>query len=79
MIGYISIGSYRIKGDDWQSHPLREVVSTVPLYEFRSITSIHHIIGSVKNISIFLIFLLFFKLVTMLSLSSRISNAFSRD
>ena len=22
MIGYISIGSYRIKGDDWQSHPL---------------------------------------------------------
>ena len=30
MIGYISIGSYRIKGDDWQSHPLREVVSTVP-------------------------------------------------
>ena len=33
MIGYISIGSYRIKGDDWQSHPLREVVSTVPLYE----------------------------------------------
>lgn len=35
MIGYISIGSYRIKGDDWQSHPLREVVSTVPLYEFR--------------------------------------------
>lgn len=42
MIGYISIGSYRIKGDDWQSHPLREVVSTVPLYELRSITSIHH-------------------------------------
>ena len=30
MIGYISIGSYRIKGDDWQSHPLREVVSTLP-------------------------------------------------
>ena len=27
MIDYISIGSYRIKGDDWQSHPLREVVS----------------------------------------------------
>ncbi len=26
MIGYISIGSYRIKGDDWQSHSLREVV-----------------------------------------------------
>ena len=49
MIGYISIGSYRIKGDDWQSHPLREVVSTVPLYEFRSITSIHHIMGSVKS------------------------------
>ena len=49
MIGYISIGSYRIKGDDWQSHPLREVVSTVPLYEFRPITPIHHIIGSVKS------------------------------
>ena len=31
MIGYISIGSYRIKGDDWQSHPLREVVPTLPL------------------------------------------------
>lgn len=31
MIDYISIGSYRIKGDDWQSHPLREVVSTVHL------------------------------------------------
>lgn len=29
MIGYISIGSYRIKGDDWQLHPLREVVSTL--------------------------------------------------
>ena len=27
MIGYISIGSYRIKGDDLQSHPLREVGS----------------------------------------------------
>ena len=49
MIGYISIGSYRIKGDDWQSHPLREVISTVSLYEFRSITSIHHIMGSVKS------------------------------
>ena len=49
MIGYISIGSYRIKGDDWQSHPLREVVSTVPLYEFRPITSIHHIMGAVKS------------------------------
>ena len=49
MIGYISIGSYRIKGDDWQSHPLREVVSTVPLYEFRPITPIHHIMGSVKS------------------------------
>ena len=47
MIDSISICSYRIKGDDWQSHPLREVVSTVPLYEFRHITSIHHIIGSV--------------------------------
>lgn len=23
MIGYISIGSYRIKGDDWQSDPLK--------------------------------------------------------
>lgn len=31
MIGYISIGSYRIKGDDWQSDPLMEVVSTLPL------------------------------------------------
>ena len=31
MIGYISIGSYRIKGDDWQSHHLREVVSPIPL------------------------------------------------
>ena len=49
MIGYISIGSYRIKRDDWQSHPLREVVSTVPLYEFRPITSIHHIIVAVKS------------------------------
>ena len=49
MIDSISICSYRIKGDDWQSHPLREVVSTVPLYEFRSITSIHHIMGSVKS------------------------------
>lgn len=49
MICYFSIGSYRIKGDDWQSHPLREVVSTVSLYEFRSITSIHHIMGSVKS------------------------------
>lgn len=49
MIGYISIGSYRIKGDDWQSHPLREVVSTVPPYEFRPITPIHHIMGSVKS------------------------------
>ena len=49
MICYFSIGSYRIKGDDWHSHPLREVVSTVPLYEFRSITSIHHIMGSVKS------------------------------
>lgn len=39
MIGYISIGSYRIKGDDWQSHPLREVVSTVPLYEFQRLTT----------------------------------------
>ena len=51
MIGYISIGSYRIKGDDWQSHPLREVVSTVPLYEFRPITSIHDIMRSVKSAS----------------------------
>lgn len=41
--------TYRIKGDDWQSHPLREVVSTVPLYEFRPITPIHHIMGSVKS------------------------------
>ncbi len=49
MIDYISIGSYRIKGDDWQSHPLREVISTVSIYEFRSITSIHHIMGSVKS------------------------------
>ena len=40
---------FRIKGDDWQSHPLREVVSTVPLYEFRPITSIHHIMGAVKS------------------------------
>lgn len=31
MIGYISIGSYRTKGNDWESHPLREVVSTLPL------------------------------------------------
>lgn len=31
MIDYISIGSYRIKGDDWQSHSLREVVLTLPL------------------------------------------------
>lgn len=31
MIGYIAIGFYRIKGDDWQSHPLREVVSPLPL------------------------------------------------
>lgn len=31
MIGYISIGSYRTKGDDWESHPLKEVVSTLPL------------------------------------------------
>lgn len=31
MIGYIFIGSYRIKGHDLQSHPLREVVSTQPL------------------------------------------------
>lgn len=31
MIGYIPIDSYRIKGDDWQSHPLREVVSPIPL------------------------------------------------
>lgn len=29
MIDSISIGSYRIKGDDWQSHLLREVVSTL--------------------------------------------------
>lgn len=49
MIDSISICVQRIKGDDWQSHPLREVVSTVPLYEFRSITSIHHIMGSVKS------------------------------
>ena len=49
MIDYISIGSYRIKGDDWQSHPLREVISTISIYEFRSITSIHHIMGSVKS------------------------------
>ena len=49
MIGYISIGSYRIKGDDWQSHPLREVVSTVPLYEFRPIISTHHIMGSLQS------------------------------
>ena len=49
MIGYISIGSKRIKGDDWQTPPLREGVSTVPLYEFRPITPIHHIMGSVKS------------------------------
>ena len=30
MIGYISIGSYRTKGDDWESHPVRKVVSTLP-------------------------------------------------
>ena len=50
MIGYISIGSYRIKRNDWQSHPLREVVSTVPLYELRPITSIYHIMRSVKSV-----------------------------
>ena len=27
------------------------VVSTIPLYEFRPITSIHHIMGSVKSAS----------------------------
>lgn len=31
MIGYIFIGFYRIKGNDLQSHPLREVVSPQPL------------------------------------------------
>ena len=31
MIYYFSIGSYRIKGDDWQSYPIREVVSPLPL------------------------------------------------
>ena len=31
MIGYIAIGSYRIKGDDWLSHPLREIVSPLLL------------------------------------------------
>lgn len=50
MICYFSISFYRIKGDDLQSHPtFKGVVSTVPLYEFRSITSIHHIMGSVKS------------------------------
>ena len=49
MIDSISICSYRIKEDDWRSHPLREVVSTVPLYEFRPITPIHHIMGAVKS------------------------------
>ena len=29
MIGYISIGSYRIKGDDWQSHD--SIGESVPL------------------------------------------------
>ena len=53
MIGYISIGSHRIKRDDWQSYSLRffkVVVSTVPLHKFRHITSIHHIMGSVANV-----------------------------
>ena len=30
IIGYISIGSYRIKGDDLQSHPLRESFQPYP-------------------------------------------------
>ena len=48
---------FRTKGYDMQSHPtFKGVVSTVHLYEFRSITSIHHIMGSViifnQNLSV---------------------------
>ena len=49
MIGYISIGSYRIKGDDWQSHPLREVVSTLPPLKYHWITFVCHILSSVET------------------------------
>ena len=34
MIGYISIGSYRIKVDDWQSHPLRKSFQPYPFMNF---------------------------------------------
>ena len=40
---------YRTKKVSHVITPFKGVVSTVPLYEFRPITSIHHIIGSVKS------------------------------
>ena len=49
MIDYISIGSYRIKGDDWQSNPLREVVSPPTSLKYHLITFVCHILSSVET------------------------------
>ncbi len=40
---------YRTKKVSHVITPFKGVVSTVPLYEFRPITSIHHIMGAVKS------------------------------
>ena len=45
MIGYIFIGSYRIKGNDLQSHPL---ITPTPL-KYHWITFVYHILSSVET------------------------------
>ena len=50
MIGYISIGSYRIKGDDWQSHPLIKGSRFTPTsLKYHLITFVCHILSSVET------------------------------
>lgn len=49
MIGYISIGSYRIKGDDWQSHPFKGSRFNPTSLKYHWITFACHILSSVET------------------------------
>ena len=49
MIGYISIGSYRIKGDDWQSHPFKGSRFNPTSLKYHWITFACHILSSVQT------------------------------
>ena len=40
--------TYRIKGDDWQSHPLRESFQPYPM-KYHWITLVCHIMGAVET------------------------------